>query len=78
MNDKSIVIINTINKNTHTIGTSDVLVKHQHGNVLVRASDNMSFGFVFRVVEHSHKYNQINNVMLPRIENNTRKEEETN
>ena len=76
MNDNSIVIINPMDEIPHSIGTSHVLTKYQHGNVLVKANDNISFALVFRVVEARYKYNAINNVMLPIIGNATKKEHE--
>ena len=61
MNDSNIVVMNPINQKSHRIGTSDVLVKYQHGNVLVKANDNISY-----------EYNPLNNVMLPIIGKETK------
>ena len=76
MNENSIVIINPLDENPHTIGNSDVIVKYQHGKVLVKESDSMSFGLVFRVVDLYYKYNPNTNIMLPLIGNKTKKEED--
>ena len=76
LKDNSIVLINPIDEIPHTIGTSPVLTKYQHGNVSVKANERMSFALVFRVVDLSYKYNTMNNIIIPPIGNITKKEHE--
>ena len=64
LNSQNIIILHPYDEKPHCIGGSNVHVKYQHGNVLVKSPHKMSFALVFRVVQRYELYNTLNNTLV--------------
>ena len=68
MNSKSIIILHPCDEKPHCISGSNVHIRYQYGNVLVRSQFKMSFALVFRVVQRYELYNTLNNTLITNID----------
>ena len=78
MNSKNIIILHPSDEKPHCVSGSNVHIKYQHGNVLVKSQFKMSFALVFRVVQRYKLYNTLNNMLITNIESMIEKDKEKN
>ena len=74
LNSKNIIILHPCDEKPHCIGGSNVHVKYQHGNVLVKSPHKMSFALVFRVVQRYELYNTLNNTLVTNFDTDMEKD----
>ena len=68
MSSKNIIIIHPSDEKPHVVSGSNVRIKYQHGNVLVKSPFKMSFALVFRVVQRYELYNTLNNTLVTNVD----------